>query len=60
MDQHEATECPFCLERMLSEEREEDILFVCPNGCPTEIVVRKPPASAPAAETAVMRARSGA
>lgn len=60
MDQHEATECPFCLERMQSEEREEDILFVCPNGCPTEIVVRKPPAPEPGAEPTVFRARSGA
>ena len=60
MDQHESSECPFCGERMQTEEREEDVLFVCPNGCPTEIAVRKLPGSSPASEIAVLRARGGA
>jgi hypothetical protein len=44
MESSDPVECPFCMERMQLEMREETTWLICPNGCATEIevVVRKP------------------
>ena len=38
----ETAECPICLAPMNSEEQDGELWLVCPNGCPTEVEVRKP------------------
>ena len=50
MDETEPVECPFCMESMQVEERDQTAWLICPNGCPTEmeIAVRKPMESADA------------
>jgi len=54
-DINDGAECPFCLEPMGLEQREQGSWLVCPNGCPTdtEVAPRKPPA----AETPPARTR---
>lgn len=37
MERTETAECPFCLGRMETEERNGIAWLVCPNGCATEV-----------------------
>lgn len=42
MEDVETVECPFCFDRMQTEDRGGIAWLVCPNGCPTEIEAPEP------------------
>ena len=48
----DVAECPFCLGRMQLEEHDGESWMVCPNGCPTELLI--PVAERPASEAPVV------
>ena len=59
MQNTEVVECPFCLDRMITEDRDGTLWLICPNGCATEI--EAPVKKAVAAETELpVRARAAA